>query len=580
MKRLCVILTVLLLLLSNLFAIENSAYVYTSRDDIYKRVNSLARQSGVLGVAVSPVTGGELLITLERIDEAKLSAKERSEYDYLKDILTNPKTNFEAKYFGVDGTLKTNIQLNFGPFSLFDYSNTFEFAPQKDRSNEVLEPYRFTDPSISAIVNFYFGPVVSLNADFSINFPKHHVYESSLGWLLSGYGKQFNFIGIGHSPTAIPSDFPYRVSLGAGNNFMSFVMGRLPHSFGASNVSDMVVSDNFTYQEVALLSFFSPYFSYHMSLTRFDRLFYHDGYESFSRNEFTGMQQIRVVHEVEATIFDKLRFTVMLGTLYQSDSLFDLRFFYPFYWQHNYQNFDNTPEKKYFDEANNIMGVNVDYVIVKGWSVGLQFVFDQGQLPGEIEDEMPGAWGLMLQANNATPIKGGVLSSFIETTYTNPYLYLNYKYDNGNIVDNNLDYIVGYHGEWLDDVGYSGFMYGPSTFMVAIGSEYEVYDYKWSVWEDFIYKLQGVPGFTIQAMGRNDTKVETNGINEVSNARKAGVVYEHMFQLRAGGDFKLGRHMIFEGGLYMSFYINYNNVKDAPLMFKPLLSLKFKCEFD
>lgn len=583
-----VIVFLLLVIFSNaLFAYDNGNKVYTSRDDAYVRLERLSRAAGRLGSgAITPATGNELLVALHRIDRDNLSPDLKAEYDYLEALFSHPVNNFEAKYFAFDGKLGFNLQGNIADYGAFDWSNATNAIPSRYRGEDVFEAYRYMDPSIQAGLEFYFGPWFALEGRFGINFPNHHLYESSLGWLMSGYLGKFNFVGDG--PTTIPSDFPYRVSLGAGNEYFSFIMGRLPQDMGNAAVSNMMVADNFNYQEVTMLSFFSPWFTYHMSMTRFDMMIGNGPNnipQSMSRSEFQGRQQIRVVHSFDLSLFDVVRFTIMLGTLYEADSLFDFRFFYPFYWQHNYQNFDNLSQESYYDEANNIMSLSLDYAFLKGWSLNVQFVMDQARLPKEIDDEMPWAWGILGNVRNTTQFKAGWLDSYIEIAYSNPYLFLNGKrtYDSqtGSYVYNyNADYIIGYHYEWLDDVGYTGFKYGPDTIMVALGNEFGSWNGSYKAAAELSWRMQGIAGFVIQSIDRNLTHIISQTLHGASELRASGYDYEHVVELRLGGEYNFNDMLKVEGGFYNSIYVNYDNIKNAPLVYKPMFTMKFKVLLD
>lgn len=140
-----------------------------------------------------------------------------------------------------------------------------------------------------------------------------------------------------------------------------------------------------------------------------------------------------------------MRVTLELGTLFSSTTAFDLRFFYPFMISHNYNNYTNDLAKTSFDEANNIMNLGLEIALGGGVSLTGQAVLDQADSFGESKNEMPSAYGLLANLSWAAVTKSGSYEVWIEGVYTNPYLYLNGKYDTETgYHDYNLDYIVGY----------------------------------------------------------------------------------------------------------------------------------------
>ena len=186
-----------------------------------------------------------------------------------------------------------------------------------------------------------------------------------------------------------------------------------------------------------------------------------------------------------------MRFAIDLSTIYNSTYGFDLRFFYPFVISHNYYNYTNELEKTYFDEANNMMTFALETTPIKGLSIGAQFTLDQAQVYFEDKTSVPSAWGVLANIKYTTPINDcGNLDTWVEFVYTNPYIYLNGKIDSEGLYDYNLDYIVGYHANYVPEFGYSGYQYGPDTILFALGGEY-ISNSSWNVGFKTIYKVQG-----------------------------------------------------------------------------------------
>lgn len=576
----------------------NLQKTYTVDDDIYRRVDVLCREAGVLGPSTfSPMSGRVLQIALERIDRDSLPADLQQEYDYLWNMIIDKEVTLDYGLFKADIKLGVNLQFNFADYSKFIFTN--EDGYNLNHRNDVLFPYRYDDPSISIYPQLYYGDNVFLEGDFAVRNNPYRKYESSFGWLMTGTGGKFAFFAFGQN-SGFASELPYKAGLSAGNDYISFVMGRYPHSIGNGITGNLVVGDNFTYQEVAALSLISNYFSYNISVTRFDQQLHADEviYDAegepyvdptgtktvISRNEFQGPQQYRVVHRFDLNLFDRFRFAVNLGTIYNGNAL-DLRFFYPFVLQHNYYNYTNEIAKEYFDEANNIMGVEAEFIPVRGLSIGGQFVIDQSQVYFEDQTALPAAWGALANIKYSIHAFGGTFNTWFEGVYTNPYLYLNRKVDSDGDIDYNLDYIVGYAAQYLSDYGYSGYIYGPDLIVFSLGGEYVSSHSIWKAGLNLMYKVQGEKGLshsyydirtTIIDMGNavieDDPDVFMNAKTPTGGWDKA----EHLIKVALYGNYNFPEYNLelFAAAAFDS-YINYNHVH-GDFQFLPQVSIGVK----
>lgn len=534
---------------------------------------------GVLGSSgISPVSGYTLSLVLERIDKSKLSGALRDEYEYLESILTEPEVIVESSFFAFKPDVRVNAYGNIADYSAFDWSNYYKDEPSKYHANDTLLPYRFVDPFAKVKLNFYFSPYLALEGEIFAGNNNHHLYESSLGFLMNFYGGSFSSIGKEGSISNMPIDIPYYVVLSAGAPFISFILGRVPTSLSNGVISNLIVGDNFVYQETAKLSFTSNWFTYDMVVTRFDEAKERDdGYYSMSRNEFDGKQQIRVVHQFDVNIVNKVRLAAIFSTIYSSSSIFDLRFFYPFFIQHNYYNYDNNMDIKEYDEANNMMGFSLDAALYKGLTLNFQFVLDQMKTAFETNDEVPMAWGIMGNLKYSMSLRHGFLDSYFEVAYTNPYLYLNgkrYKDENHNYKYNyNLDYIVGYHFEYLDDVGYSGYVYGPDSFVISLGSVFSSYDDRWEAGGNFTYRAQGSGVFGIKSESMHNTLLDfsSSTLQSVMESSVADTL-EHMLLFKLGAKYNFDIGISLYAGVSAAVYLNYSNIS-GDTAFNPLLMM-------
>ena len=560
----------------------NLQKTYTVNDVIYKRIEMLCREVGVIGPSTfSPVNGRMLQIALERIDYNSLNSFQRKEYDFLWNKITEEDVTLDYGIFKANLKLGVNLQFNFADYDDFIFTN--EEGYLLSHKNDVLIPYRYDVPALSLYPQLYFGDSVYIEGDFAIRNNPYRLYESSFGWLMTGTGGKFVFFANGQN-SGLASELPYKAGLSLGNDYISFIMGRYPHSVGNGITGNLLVGDNFTYQEVAALSFVSNHFSYNISLTRFDQQLYarnvvkdekgnlySDPYGTqtiISRNEFQGPQQFRVVHRFDITLFNLMRLGVNLGTIYNGTA-FDLRFFYPFVLQHNYYNYTNEIEKEYFDEANNIMSFEFEVIPYKGLSIGGQFILDQAQVYFENQSGVPPAYGVLLNIKYSFPALNGLFNTWLEGVYTNPYLYLNGKRDSEGNIDYNLDYVVGYAAQYLSDYGYSGYIYGPDSIVIATGCEYISEDSEWKAGMNLMYKVQGEKGLshkyydirtTIIDMGNSIVENDPDEFMVARTPTGGWQSAEHLFKIALYGNYNFYEYNLeLVAATGFNNYFNYNH---------------------
>lgn len=544
MKRIT-IFAVIIMLLSSVFA-SNLQKIYTIRDNTYKRVEALCSRAGVIGPSsFSPMSARSLQIALDRIDPEKLNEKDKIEYERLYSEITEDDYLFDSKGFGISPIAGVNLGINIANYSNFEYGNTSAGTPQPDRREETLIPYRYEDAALSLGAKMKFGNNVYLEAIIDLKNRSQMMQETTFGWLyttvIDNEGKLL---------TGIPGEWPYRAGGSFGNDYVSFILGRFPHSMGSGISGNMLVGDNFAYQEIVALSFMSNYFTYNMSLTRFDQQkAVRDGSSitEFSRNEFSGDQQYRVVHRFDVNIVNKVRFVLNLATLYNSSNAFDIRFFYPFVITHNYYNYTNDMGKQEFDEANNLLSIEAEWNIIKGLTFSAQVAIDQMQMSWEDNTALPAAYGILGNLKYNTNIGNGTLNSYFEVAYTNPYLYLNGKRDSNGNLDYNLDYVVGYHAQYLDDYGYTGYIYGSDTIAFSLGTSYAEDEDLYEVGANILYRIKGKKGLKHYSPGCYGTIVdmEDAAIEEDSNV--------FMNASTPTGGWKEAEHL-----LKLALYVKYN----------------------
>ena len=443
-KLICFVL--ILMTVFSIFA-DNLQKTYLHSDDIWVRANRLCISTGHLGPApVSPTTGAEIKQALERLDYNSLTRLQKAEYDDIMAELTDStsKLALESKYVKIDPEITISLE-------------GYAFNHMKDTQvDEFFIPFRDRKPLLDAGVEAYFGDFAFLKFQYMFKDGPQGFYIDKNGKLETGYDSNENsyfynfsnfgflispaidgslqYFGDGNNKYRVVTYQPFEAGGSFGNDFFNFFIGRSRQEFGNGITGNMIIGDNFSYQEVTKLSFFSDIFSYYLSLTHFDNA--ED--ESNQDFRFSGLHQNRLIHRFDFNLFNKLRFAVNVGAHMLSDAPFDLRMLNPMMIAHNWNNNSEEVswEERNGDEINNIFGIELEYALLPGLMVTGQFVLDQAQIYGEDGSEVPSAMGFLANVKHVASFKTGYLESYIEGAYTSPYLYLNYKYitDNTNVI--------------------------------------------------------------------------------------------------------------------------------------------------
>lgn len=564
--------------------------IYTMRDEVYCRVDALCTRAGVLGPSsFSPVPASVLMTALERIDVETLGEEDLREYEALFRMIEDDGHVYADDIFFIDPVAGANIGFNIADYKDFDHSNSSYGSLRYDHRENTLLPYRFEPALLSLGVKMGFGESTFLEGNIEMKNSNHVMYESTMGLL-------FTFLDVDRGMTR---EWPFRAGGSFGNSYFNLILGRFPHSIGNGITGNLLVGDNFNYQELFNVSLMSNHFSYNISITRFDMQRFLDednpdqSRTTISRSEFDGDQQFRVVHRFDVNMFDKVRLALNLGTIYSSQYGFDIRFLYPFVFGHNYYNYTNTLPKTDIDEANNIMSLEAEWVIIDGLRLTSQAVIDQLQMSWENKDDVPAAYGFLANLEYDTQIGKGWLGTWIEAVYTSPYLYLNGKYvetDTYSYVDNNLDYIVGYKMLNLDDFGFSGYIHGPDTIVLAIGADYADAGGRFEAGANLMYKVQGMKGLKYYSMDSQTTIIDMSDAYigqdltkfKQDNATPSGGwdSAEHLLKLAAFGIYNLGPYswgrISFYAAAGSNLYFNFNHEKgNMELQPQMLIGVKY-----
>ena len=490
-----------IILLISLFVIGNSLFAIENKDSIQNYQKTYNNQSEEYIVAVmlcriansqlpsasTPITGAALLKTLDKIDITKLNDEEYEIYNNLMKSLKPEEYFYSSEDFAtsVSITESAEVYLN---HSFDDYPIYYRDA---------LFGYKDRLPWNDWYADFYYGNNAYLkfnvysedimgNVDSISDVSLNTLYLSDFDTNLDTFiFKNFELTNTYHN---------YNCEGVIGNDNMAFMLGRNKLNEGRGQTGNLLISDNFRFQEYMKYSFYSDFVSYHMTLTQFGT---QDTDEEYEAESFTssGYQQVRIIHRIEFNPFDNFGMVLSSGATMYTDNPYDFRNLFPFDFIHNHY---NTGGESYSegngDEINNIASLEFDFYPIKKWSMHIQLLSDQYKMATEGESSTPPATGSLFNIEYSTVIKKGLFDAYIEFVHTNPYLYLNTKYtDEGSFY--NLDHIYGYTTVTGKELAYSGYYLGPYTTAIGTGCSYRVPDI-YNIDFDILYAIHGPTGIS------------------------------------------------------------------------------------
>lgn len=561
MRKAVLVFLLALICLTSLFA-NNGQKTYLMSDDVWKMVDKICRMNGVLGpTPISPSTEAELLTALSRLDYNKLNNESKELYDRIVAKLDSTKGwAYKDEKLTLDPSISINPQIYLFNNTNNTYGEEF-FMQYKDRDQLLsidLEASIYDNIYLDFHYSFMDTPTTfdlgsdgkQITGDFFHNFSNFATFfnvamNNDITGLFSG--------NKGNTVARIFSYQPTKVGGSFGNDYLNLFIGRTRQAFGNGVTGNLIIGDNFTYQEVAKLSVFTNIFSYHLSLTHYDNA---EKGESF---RFDTKHQNRTIQRLDFNINNKLRFAINIGAHIYSNSMFDWRMIMPMMLVHNWNNNSEKTVLEPGDEINNILGLEAEWVINRKLMLTAQIAIDQFRLPVENESIVPSAFGVLVNAKYITPVKNGIFDSWLELVYTNPYLYLNYKKDGSDNPDYGLDHIAGYY--WSQsgkgELNYLGHSFGPDTIAISIGTEF-ISNSNYDISASLLYKIHGEKGIEYSYWPKQNQSNAVEVENEVSTP--SGVA-EHTAECTISGSYKLNNNLSFNGSVLNRMQWNYHNIK-------------------
>lgn len=463
MKRFAIFLLILFI---GSICFSATSRLYDGDSWEYQSVRKLCMLSGSLGPSnASPMTENELYSAFLQINPSKLNERNYEEYLELQRIFSDVEPYFDLKGSINPFFYKTGIQdeLDNEEFLMPYNEMPFIFNYGLEAS---FEDYGYLE-LIMDEGNDEFIEIFDENGN-KISEGKF-VYDSSFDYLLKKQNGNWYSLFSDLRPVTKYS-FPPSIARGAiSNGQISLIMGRTKQYFGAGYTGNIIISDNFRYQEMLQLAFNNSKFNYRLNITHFDT---QDSNGDYGDSIFSGYQTNRIVHRLEFKPSTAYRGAINFGLMMCADNGFDIRFLVPMMFVHNWYNFNETIDINSSDEGNNALVLEIEAMPITGLRLTGQFMLDQISQRGETTAVVPNAFGGLINVTYIENYTNFDVEYFIEGFYSNHNLYLNKK-RNGEIVDWNRDWIVGYSRVVGGDIQYSGHPYGPDTIMVAAGTYFD-----------------------------------------------------------------------------------------------------------
>ena len=512
MKRIVAVLFLVLVVLTSVLALSNSQKIYRVDSKEYEEIKFLYILTGhALPSTTGPWSEGELKLMLEKIDVTLLSGGARDIYESLSRTLCGEKEetcdDFSAKW-GFDAYVETYTHTN---------TEDDEFIGRFNWNYSVLDHKPFLNIKLETWpTNLFYG-----YAELPIMNYLHTKKDSQPEFGETVFNT--NILGFQNPPSfainLLNFNVPYRAFVSMGGDHWSLQIGRDRMSWGPVESGNFVVGDNLLYHNEARFTTFFDSFKY----TFVTSFFPHPSMYASSDSEPWGIVSegqdklisginMFMAHRLEWRFFnDNMNFVLTEAIMYQSkDNFLDLQILNPCMIYHDYYIRSN---------ANSILAFEFDYTPIKSLNLYAQLVVDEFALPGEpvpggSSRALPNGLGVMLGADTAFALKGGVFYASLEGAKTDPYLYLR---DNGNREQKEGDYGINWvvairnyseAGTFCDEE-FLGYKYGGDAVVANLNAGFRASS-SWHVEGNAFFMLHGTHDkWTLWAYENPGEKTET-----------------------------------------------------------------------
>ncbi len=412
---------------------------------IYDAMTSISMESGHTNFSdQAPLSIAELQLYLKEVDYDSLSQAGKKQYDRIMEYCTQSSWSFDASIFSLGLEPYINLEGYYKTESSLDWVY-----------NEYLRPGLIVVP-----VTFQAGDFFTFSTDLAARENKTTSRKSD------------NYTNIPIAVKELDINFPDTGYASAGFMFtddagMNFQLGIGNQSIGRSLTGSVIWSEYMTGASYANIEVFSPNIRYNMNVSEFN------------------VDKYMYTHRMDVRLFKKFQFTAMEAMLVNAP--LELRFLNPWTIYHG-----TTAWRDYGSgDSHNCayMCFKLTYTPIKYLRIYGLFAQDQYQTLSERyyypNDTTPNAISFQLGLESYVPIGKGYLHTWLEGTYTDPYMYIKQDKDWSLVriytecVSDSDDFY-----EWI------GSPFGPDTIAGQLNIGYEVPG-EWSLTLSYLLKAAG-----------------------------------------------------------------------------------------
>lgn len=500
MKRVFLFLLIIAISLYSVFAWQNTYRL--SSDEVQNFLLLRKVSSTITPDPTYPISASQLSALVKSLDTSKLSGKYLDIYNDLINELDHPEVIVSSKNH------ESGINLNVSVLGMQYIQgldiDTYKILPYKDRK-PLFDIKTDIYMSEYAFGLFDFGIHTKSNLDKSTNKFNYSIYD----FFTNSVEKSENY------PNSAYGSFGF-------DNF-NLTVGRDRLGNGNGYTGNLVLGENNIFQDFMKISYANDLFSYDFTINSFNC---EDKEKSHSViDALTANKKNIYLHRFSFNVLNYANISLYEGALVYSKYVFsNIQLFNPFMIFHN--------TGSYYDAStNNFFGIESLVNIPKfDLYVDAQVLFDQIVLKGE-DPQKTGEFAFisLLNLSNTKEFKYGILDTYAEVVYGNPYVYLknkhgygisdiaDYKVDNYDLVS---DIYTDFNDKCSQDLQYLGYKYGGDLFTIAFGSKYQKDKFKISA--DIQYLAKGDNGI------RDGETREANGeigIPEITYMINVGLDY-------------------------------------------------------
>ena len=488
-KRLMVLFVLIALLLAPGLSAANHQKVYSLDSDIYEAIQILYVSQGLsLPSTTGPYSQAELTLMLEKLKPETLKGSLSSTYDYVVQQL-NIEPKIQGKGIGLSWNLDANLETYY-------HTDTTNFVGRETWTRGSLQQKPLLNIGLETwpAENFYGYSELSVGNTHTLEHGfGSTAFSTNLPVLAPAVLKDLDF------------NIPYRAFVAAGGDHWTFQLGRDRLNWGAGTTGNLMLSDTLKYHNMARITTFSDKFKYTFvtsffphPTSHFDALPGGDGpIEGDGQDVVLNGIYMFMSHRLEWRMFaDKVGLTLTESIMYQSEeNLLDLRILNPAMIFHDYYIRNN---------ANSILGLEIDYTPVRGLNIYAQAAVDEFSLPGEpvpsaTEANFPITFGYLAGIKGVLPLKNAVGYASLEFAQTDPYLYLRYSSNSGPTEASHDAYGLNYVGVIREFTNNSGTLYNPQFLGYTYGNDARVLNFNggmkafgtWNVSANVFYMAHG-----------------------------------------------------------------------------------------